>query len=152
MKTKLILNNHDARIHKIDINPKNIDTSIVLYTKIYDEDVKKIIKCKLLFKEVSAIDFQINYFDNCIGSEGYGLYEIIENTYKKNLINKVFDYRKEMFLKCGYNYDENDKHDILNYKNGLNQFSKKIKDYHLYVQNVDAGVYIILSKKVEIIK
>ena len=39
-------------------------------------------KAVVIFKGVIAIDFEINYFDNFIGSELFGFYEILENNFK----------------------------------------------------------------------
>lgn len=49
-----------------------------------------------------------------------------------------------------YNYDESDEADMLNVLDLTGIFSKEKDSYHAYVQNVDAGVYIIVAKELQI--
>ena len=77
-KGKLILANFDARISDITIKPKNTRTKIIMKSKMYDEsDEEK--NVKIVFSDVAASDFRINYFDNRIGAEVCGLYLIEDN-------------------------------------------------------------------------
>lgn len=151
-KGKLVLANFDARISKIDIRPKGRHTKVVISSKMCDAltDKKKVIK--IIFEEVAAIDFRINYFDNCVGSEGTGLYQIMDGQFIDKLVKDIFVRRKELYLLEGdYNYDENDPDDMLNVLDLDGSFSKEADNYHAYVQNVDAGVYIIVAKNIQII-
>lgn len=60
-KRKLVLANYDARISKIDIKPKNKNTKIIFSSRMYNEetDIKETVK--LIFEDVAAIDFRINF-------------------------------------------------------------------------------------------
>jgi len=49
-----------------------------------------------------------------------------------------------------YDYDENDEHDMLNCLDIYGEFGKNVEEYVAYIQNVEAGVYIIVAKNVRI--
>ena len=103
---KLVLANYDARISKIDIKPKNKHTKIILSSRMYNEETDQKETVKLVFVDVAAIDFQINYFDNMIGAEVLGLFEIIDRNFIDVLVKEIFERRKEIYLLEGnYNYD-----------------------------------------------
>lgn len=150
-KIKLVLANFDARIPNISIKPKNINSKVVISSKMYDEDTDKKISVKIHFSNVAAIDFRINFFDCMIGAEAFGLYCVSDKDFIKSIVKGIFDRRKEIYLiEGGYNYDEDDEHDILNCLDITGEFEKSIKEYKAYIQNVDAGVYIIVAKDIQI--
>ena len=91
---KLVLANYDARISKIDIKPKNKHTKIILSSRMYNEETDQKETVKLVFVDVAAIDFQINYFDNMIGAEVLGLFEIIDRNFIDVLVKDIFERRK----------------------------------------------------------
>lgn len=102
---------------------------------------------------VAVIDFRINYFDNMIGAEVLGLFEIIDRNFIDVLVKEIFERRKEIYLLEGnYNYDEDDEADMLNSFDIMATFSAEKDGYHAYVQNVDAGVYIIVAKELQIVR
>lgn len=150
-KGKLILANFDARISDITIKPKYTRTKIIMKSKMYDEsDEEK--KVKIIFSDVAAIDFRINFFDNMIGAEARGLYQIEDKNFTDALVKNIFERRKEIYLLEGhYNYDEEDSADMLNVLDLSGTFEQEAEIYHAYVQNVDAGVYIIVAKNYELI-
>lgn len=150
---KLVLANYDARISKIDIKPKNKNTKVILSSRMYNEKTDQKETVKLVFVDVATIDFRINYFDNMIGAEAMGLYEIMDRKFIERLVKDNFERRKEIYLLEGdYNYDEDDEYDMLNSFDTTNIFSEEQDSYHAYVQNVDAGVYIIVAKEMQIIR
>ena len=73
IKASRVLANFDARIAKIKILPKNKSTRIEIESKMYDESSGERKSVKIIFSDVAAIDFRINYFDNMVGSEAFGL-------------------------------------------------------------------------------
>lgn len=150
---KLVLANYDARITKIDIKPKNKNTKVILSSRMYNEENDQKETVKLVFVDVVTIDFRINYFDNMIGAEAMGLYEIMDREFIERLVKDNFERRKEIYLLEGdYNYNEDDEYDMLNSFDITNIFSEEQDSYHAYVQNVDAGVYIIVAKEMQIIR
>ena len=150
-KAELILANFDARIPKIEIKPKNIASRVVITSKMYDEATDQKISAKITFDSVAAIDFRINLFDCMIGAEALGLYCIKDTKFVESVVRTIFDRRKEVFLLEGnYDYDENDEHDLLNCLDIYGEFSEKIEEYAAYIQNVEAGVYIIVAKNMRI--
>ena len=152
-KAELILANFDARIPKIEIKPKNTASKVIITSKMYDEEIDEKISVKILFDEVAAIDFRINLFDCMIGVEAFGLYCIRDREIIESITRTIFERRKEIFLLEGdYNYDVNDEHDMLNCFDILGEFAKNIEEYAAYIQNVEAGVYIIVAKDVRIMR
>ncbi|MBQ6844310.1 MAG: hypothetical protein IJO60_06725 [Agathobacter sp.] len=152
-KAKLIVANFDARISKIDIKPKNKYTKITLSSQMYNEKTDKKETAKIVFVGVAAIDFRINYFDNMIGAEALGLYEITDREFIERVVKEIFERRKEIYLLEGdYNYEEDEEHDMLNTFDLMSVFQEEKTDYHAYIQNVDAGVYIIVAKELQIVR
>lgn len=150
-KAELILANFDARIPKIEIKSKNIASKVIITSKMYDEKTDKKISAKITFDDVAAIDFRINLFDCMIGAEAFGLFCIRDTKFVESIVRTIFERRKEVFLLEGnYDYDENDEHDMLNSLDIYGEFSKNIEEYVAYIQNVEAGVYIIVAKNVQI--
>ena len=150
-KGKLILANFDARISDITIKPKNTRTKIIMKSKMYDESGEQK-NVKIVFSDVAAIDFRINFFDNMIGAEVLGLYQIEDKSFVDNLVKNIFERRKEIYLLEGhYDYDEDEPADMLNVLDLGGRFKQEADSYNVYVQNVYAGVYIIVAKKFEVI-
>ena len=54
-------------------------------------------------------------------------------------------------LEGDYDYDEDEPDDLLNVLDLDGMFEKEADCYNAYVQNVDAGVYIIVAKHYELI-
>ena len=144
-KSKLVLETFDANMKKVTIIPRCLCTEIDFHIEYYDKDILKSVI--IIFENVIAIDFEINLFDNPIGSELSGLYEILDNSAKNNMIEKVFQNRLNKFLDCGdYHYDKYDEGNILNYRGNLNRIKQETSKYHLYEQQSIGGVYTILSE------
>ena len=151
VKAEMIFANFDARIPKIEIKPKNIASKVVITSKMYDETTGKKVSTKITFDDVAAIDFRINLFDCMIGAEAFGLFCITDTKFVESVVRTIFDRRKEVFLIEGdYDYDESDEHDMLNCLDIDGKFRKNIEEYAAYIQNVEAGVYIIIAKNVRI--
>ena len=150
-KAELILRNFDARIPKIEIKPKNTASKVIISSKMYDDEAGEKISVKILFDEVAAIDFRINLFDCMIGAEAFGLFCIRDTKFVESIVRTIFERRKEVFLLEGnYDYDENDEHDMLNCFDIDGEFGKNMEEYVAYIQNVDAGTYIIVAKNMRI--
>lgn len=152
-KAKLILANYDASISKIAIKPKNNHTKVIISTRMYNEETDRKETVKIVFSDVAVIDFQINYFDSMIGVEVCGLFEIIDRKFIEQVVKDNFERRKEIYLfEDYYNYDEEDEADLLNVLDVSGVFSREKDSYHAYIQNVDAGVYVIVAKEVQILR
>ena len=151
-KANCILPNFDARISKIDIRPKNRHTKVTISSRMYNVTTDKPENVKLVFTDVAAIDFRINYFDNMIGAEVMGLFEIADRDWIEALVKDNFRRRKEVYLLEGhYHYDEADDHDMLNTFDFMGAFEEEKEHYRAFIQNVDAGVYIIVAKDFQVI-
>ncbi|MBP3617820.1 MAG: hypothetical protein J6J38_07275 [Lachnospiraceae bacterium] len=151
-KAKLVLANFDARIPNISLRPKNLSTKVTISCKMYDASLKDDKLVKIVFSGVAAVDFRVNYFDNMIGAEVMGLYQIEDRAFVEKLVKDIFERRKEIYLLEGhYDYDENEPADLLNVLDLYGDFTKDMDSYSAYVQNVDAGVYIIVAKEMQVI-
>ena len=151
-KGKLVLANFDARISNITMKPKNKATKVVFTSKMYDVSSDENKTVKIVFAQVAAIDFRINYFDNMIGAEALGLYKIEDKSFIEKLVKEIFERRKEIYLLEGnYDYDEDEPNDMLNVMDLDGCFMQDINSYSAYVQNVDAGVYIIVAKDMQVV-
>jgi hypothetical protein len=144
-KSDLILTTFDGTMRKLNIKPKCVESTIEFQIEYYNsEDTRT--GATLVFEQVIAIDFQINYFNNSIGSELMGFYEIYDNDRKIQMIEKIFNNRLEGYLYHGdYNYDKNDENDILNSRSAINRIVSEIEKYHLYQQQTEGGIFYILA-------
>ena len=146
MKSKILLQTHDAQMTALKITPKCDRTRISFKLKLYDETEKQIVAKEIVFTDVAAIEFRLNYFDNPIGAEVCGFYEIFDRAEKEKLLESNFAARKDEFLYHGdYDYDANEPSDILNYREPINKALKSLDEYHLYSQQTTGGFYLILS-------
>lgn len=150
---KLLVKNFDARIPKIEIKSKGLSSKIAVFSKMYDENDDKKISVKINFNDVAAIEFCINYFDSMIGVEALGLYEIEDIDFVDSVVKRNFERRREVYLLEGdYAYDPSEPADMLNVFDLLGIYQKEKEKYHAFVQNVDAGVYIIIAKGYQIVR
>lgn len=144
-KSKLILATFDGTMKKLNLTPKCKESKAEFQVQYYNKD-DILVKASIIFKEVIAIDFQINYFDNFIGAELFGFYEIFDNKAKMNMIEKIFDNRLEGYLYHGdYDYDPEEEHDMLNHRETFNEIVKEIDKYKLYQQQTQGGIFYILA-------
>lgn len=147
-----ILANFDARISEIKIIPENRTTKIVIESKMHDQLSGESKIVKIVFSDVAAIDFRINFFDSGVGSEAAGLYQIDEKQFIEKLAQEIFERRKSIYLLEGdYDYCEKDPGDLLNTLDIYENFMPAINNYRVFVQNVDAGVYVVVAKDVQIV-
>ena len=144
---RLLVKNFDARIPKIEIKPKGSSSRVAVFSKMFDEDKCKKTNVKIIFDDVAAIEFCINYFDNMIGAESFGLYEIEDIDFIDSVVKRNFERRREVYLLEGdYEYNPSEPADMLNTFDLFGIYQKEKEKYHAFVQNVDAGVYIIIAK------
>ena len=88
-----------------------------------------------------------------VGSEAFGLYQIEDEQFIAKLVRETFERRKEVYLLEGhYDYDESDPNDMLNTLDVDGGFMPDVNSYCVYDQNVDAGVYIVVAKGVQIVR
>ena len=146
--SQLLLPTFDAQLTELKITPKRDNTIISYKLKMYDEDLQRRVTKTMRFEDVIAIEFQMNYFENLIGAEVCGFYEIFHPERKQSLLERNFISRKENHLFHGdYNYDPDDPHDILNYRENIESILRELDDYHLYDQQTIVGSYLILAKR-----
>ena len=137
----------DGSLLNIKVNPNCSNSLVEFDIQYYDYDGdESLINAKILFNEVIAIDFEINLFDNPIGAELGGFYEIFNEDKKKEMVEKIFNNRLEGYLYHGdYHYDENEPNDMLNWREPIEEVYDFIDQYHLYQQLTQGGVYYILA-------
>lgn len=145
-KSKLILRTFDGTMEELKLTPCNKNTKVGFQIKYYNEmDIWT--KASIIFEGVISVDFGINYFSNCMGSDLGGFYEIFENDYKIQLIEKIFENRRQGYLLHGdYDYDSTDDNDSLNNRESIEDILKQLDCYHLYQQQVYSGIFLVLAK------
>ena len=150
---RLLVENFDARIPRIEIKPKGPSSKVVIHAKMYDGNDEKKINVKIHFDDVAAVEFCINFFDNSIGAEAFGLYEIEDVDFMDSVVKRNFERRKEVYLLEGdYAYNQNEPADMLNVFDLSETYQREKEKYHAFVQNVDAGVYIIIAKEFQVVR
>lgn len=152
-KSKLLVKTFDGSLLSLKIKPKCRESSVEFSVKYYDYDGDgNLKKARIVFREAVSVDFEINYFDNCIGSELLGFYEIFGEEYKRRLIEKIFVNRRESFLLHGdYDYDAEDEQDMLNWRGAVNEMLLEVEKYRLFQQQTQGGTYYILASGYDII-
>ncbi len=152
--SKLLLKTFDGSLPSLRVFPQYNRTVVEFDISYYDyDDDGSSIDAKITFTDVLSIDFAVNYFMNCIGAELCGFYEIYDLAKKKEMVEKLFQERKESFLYHGdYDYQADDEHDILNYREPINRLYRTLDEYHLYQQQTEGGVYSILCREYAIKK
>ena len=103
-KSKLLLNTNDARLSKLKVKPKNQRGKVQYKLKTYDPESGQERKIKMIFRDVAAIEFKMNFFDNPKGAEVKGFYEVFDREEKEKMLKRNFEGRKEDFLYHG-DYD-----------------------------------------------
>lgn len=151
--SKLLLKTFDGSMSRLMITPKCDQTEVELDIQYYDYDGDKTLKKACIrFHSVISIDFEINYFDNCIGAELFGFYEIGWPEKKREMIEKVFHTRKDGFLLHGnYDYEPDNGHDMLNYRERMQTVDEHLAQYHLYQQQTEGGIYYLLAGGYELL-
>lgn len=146
--TKQLIVTHDAQLTKLKIVPKCMKTKLSYQLKMYDPQKKRIVRRQFCFSRVAAISFSLNYFDNPIGAEACGFYEIFDREVKEDLLEQNFLARREGFLLPGnYDYDPTDPSDLLNERTVFEQVRDKLDSYRLFQQQTTGGIYLILAQK-----
>lgn len=147
-KSRLLMNTDDARLSELKVKPKCKQTKVTYKLTIYDEELQQKVNRVMVFEGVVAVEFRMNYFDNPIGAECCGFYEIFEQEEKEAMLDRNFDFRRESFLLHGdYNYDPKEEADILNYRESIDEIKENIGNYRLFQQQTTGGVYLILAKE-----
>ncbi len=151
--SKLLVKTFDGSLVHLKLKPACMSSTVEFDIQYYDYDGdESLVKAKVIFREAASIDFEINLFDNPIGAELCGFYELFQTETKREIVEKLFRNRLEGFLYHGdYNYNADDKHDMLNWREPIDELYKNLDTYHLYQQQTQGGVYYILAKSFEII-
>lgn len=149
--SKQLMVTHDARLTKLKITPKCQKTKLSYHLKIYDRKKERNVTRKFCFSGVAAISFSLNYFDNPVGAEVCGFYEIFDREAKEELLEQNFAARKQGFLQHGdYAYDPLEQSDLLNERTMFERTLAKLDSYRLFEQQTTGGIYRILAKKWEV--
>lgn len=145
MSARLLLDDFDGTLGRLELRPECCGTRAFFHVQYWDK-AEKPVEAVLTFSDVIAVSFSVNYFDNPIGGELFGLYEIENEAEKAELLRENFRSRRREFLLAGYDgYDPEDPHDILNYTGEMERFIKLTEGYHLYQQQTQGGTYRLLA-------
>ena len=151
--SKLLIKTFDGSLSSVKLKPKCVNSTVEFAIKYYDYDGDgALVKAKVLFREVIAIDFEINLFNNYVGAELSGFYEIFAEEKKKDMVEKIFCNRRDGFLYHGdYDYDPAEENDLLNWREPVDEIYKNMEKYHLYQQQTLGGIYYILAGGYELV-
>lgn len=155
MKSKLLLNTHDGSLTACTIRPQSEDTQVEFSVQYYchENGEERSVSAILRFSQVASVDVEINFFDNPIGAELGGFYEILDIDFKKQMLEKVFQNRKDGYLFHGdYDYAPEDPADILNFRPPIESMLEELEQYRLFQQQTQGGIYHILCKRYELIE
>ena len=139
-RSTLLLGTYDGSLRKIQIESDKKYSKVKCKVRYYDETADgAVVKAKIVFQHVVAIRFYVNQFENTIGAELGGFYEIFDGKKKKEMLEKNFAGRN-------YQYDPEDGDDMLNYRDNLERAERKLDRYHLYQLQTVGGMYELLAK------
>ena len=155
MKSKLLLNTYDGNLTACTIRPQSEDTQVEFSIQYYrhENGEERNVSAVLRFSQVASVDMEINFFDNPIGAELGGFYEILDENFKKQMLEKVFRNRKDGYLFHGdYDYDLEETGDILNFRPPIEGVLGELAQYRLFQQQTQGGIYHFLCKRYELIE
>ena len=152
VKSKILIKTFDGLLMKLAVKPKCMNSTVEFNVNYYDYDGdQSLVKAKVTFRNVISLDFEINLFDNYIGAELFGFYEVFSADKKKEMIEKIFLERRSGFLYHGdYDYDASEEHDMLNFREPVENIFAELEQYHLYQQQTQGGIYWIMAKGYEL--
>ena len=153
MKSRLLLNTYDGSMTELKIRPQGegaqVEFSLQYYRRACGEE--RLVPAVLRFCQVASLDFEVNCFDNPVGAELCGFYEIFDADCKRQLLEKVFSNRKAGYLLHGdYDYEPDNPTDILNFRPPMEDTLGKLEEYRLFQQQTQGGIYHILCKRYEL--
>lgn len=151
-KAKLLLPAHDAHLFSCGFSPEcgGKPRCVFLLSELWDEEKERSYSAQLELRDVAAFEAVLNVFDDPLGSDVGGFYELFGRKRKIDLLERCFARRRELWLLPGtYDYDPDDPWDLLNSREELKGFAKKkrLKKYHLYLLEKQGGGFLILAKK-----
>ncbi len=153
MKSKLLLPTYDGSISEFKVCPQGQNAQAEFSIQYYrwGSGEEQLISAVLRFYEIACLDLEINCFDNPVGAELGGFYEILDVELKKQILEKVFENRREGYLFHGdYDYDPNEPADILNFRPPIEGVLSELEQYRLFQQQTQGGIYHILCKGYEL--
>lgn len=154
-RAKLLFPTDDAHLYSAGYAPDYRGKSrlVFLLSELWDEERQENRKLFLEFRNVAAFEFSLNVFDDPLGADVGGLWELKGRKRKLALLERVFQRRRELWLLSGnYDYDPEDPWDCLNSREELKRFARKknLKKYRLFVLEKQGGGCLILAKKCRI--
>ncbi len=145
MSARLLLDDFDGSMGHLELWPECCGTKAFFHVRYWDK-AENPMEAVLIFSDIIAVSFSVNYFDNPIRGELFGLYEIESEEEKAELLRENFLTRRREFMLAGYDgYDPEDSHDILNNTDEMDRFLKAAEGYHLYQQQTQGGTYRLLA-------
>ena len=155
MKSKLLLPTYDGNLTEWKVYPQCKDTRADFQIQYYRRTGKEThsVCAVLRFYHVASVDFEVNFFDNPIGAELGGFYEIFDTDTKKQMLEKVFQHRKAGYLIHGdYHYAPEEPADMLNFRPPMDDMQETLEQYRLYQLQTQGGIYHLLCKRYELME
>ena len=154
-KGRLILPCQDAHLFSAGYSPEFERQSrlVFLLSDLWDEEGQKTVCAHLEFRRVAAFEAVLNVFDDPMGADVGGLYELKGKGRKRALLERCFARRRELWLLPGnYDYDPDASWDVLNSREALERFSRKknLKKYRLFLLLKQGGGFLILARDCQV--
>ena len=155
MISTLLLNTCDGSLTEFKVRPQGEDTQAEFAISYYQRGngAEDSISGVLRFSQVASLDLEVNFFDNPIGAELGGFYEILDDDFKRQILEKIFANRKEGYLFHGdYNYVPLEPADILNFRPPMEDVLGEMDRYRLFQLQTQGGIYHILCRHYQLIE
>ena len=155
MRSRLVLPTWDGSLHEVKISPLCGETQVEFQIRYYKGEggEERSVAALLRFHQVASLDMEVNCFDQPVGADLGGFYEILDGDFKKQLLEKVFENRKTGYLFHGsYDYDPEDPADMLNFRGPVEAMLRDVDGFHLYQLQAMGGICHILSRDYELVE
>ena len=154
-KAQLLLPTHDAHLFSAGYSPEYQRQSrlVFLLSELWDEERQQHTCAHMEFRQVAAFEACLNVFDDPMGADVVGLYELFGKKKKIALLERCFQRRRDMWLLPGnYDYDPEDPWDVLNSREELEHFERKknLKKYRLFLLEKQGGGFLILARDYQV--
>ena len=139
----------DGTLEKMTLRPKCRKSKATFRLEYYPPDQDTLCPGKLVFSKVAALDMEVNLFENPVGAELGGFYELFDETEKRSMVERLFQNRRACYLSTGHyaDYTPEDPSDMLNFRATVEELLGCLDTYHLYQLETMGGVFRILARE-----
>lgn len=150
-KTNLLYHTFDGDLKRVWVTPNHLKTQCSFRMDVWGSEESTQKKTLLLnFDHVAALEFSMNFCDNCVGADLGGFYKVPGKKQKRKLLERNFKRRKKDWVMTRLSDAEaKDPESMLNDHSAIDKLEDKLKKYHLYLLESMGGAWLILAKGYE---